>query len=295
MTEKKEEVKEDVVVEDVKIEDLDPEEKDYLKDVLPDNEESTEDVKDTPSEDKPEDLKDVKEDDKKEAKDDKSDKDSELPYKINEDGTVVVGKKEFPTVEAAMKSYFNLEKVHGTQAKELGELRSQAVLGEQEIVDDKKEKVEEISAEEVNLYDPDELKKFVIRVSQATSKDTTSTTITDMVEKTQRQQALVDFAKANPTLDTKNLQEIAKFAGDNGITDWNTAFKYMRYDENIEAAEKTGRDKTLAEFKIKSPDASLSNIKGSGDSDILPDGKEISQAQFNKLSKEDQDKLLKAA
>jgi len=234
----------------------------------------------TPSEDKPEEKPE-------EVEKPEVTPEEEKPYEVLDDGQVRIGKKTFPSVDEALKSHYNLEKVHGKQAQELGELRSQAVLPD----DEKPEKETATELGEFNPYDEKDHTEYTTRVAKNASKEETVKIITEMIEKSRQEQALRQFQTDNPDLTTEKLKDVAQYGADHNIESWDSAYKLMQYDENIKKAEAKGKAEILEQLDKKSPKTSLSGLS-SGDSETKIDTEHLSQKDFDNLPPEERDRIL---
>lgn len=221
-----------------------------------------------------------------------------------EQDKITIGDRSFDSVEDLKKfaeerdtSYTNLQSLNGRQTNELGDLRK-TVNELKEMVTPKKE---EEPLPDYDEYDPEKQKEYIEYMAAKKAQDIIEERF--QAEKTKNEvneyesamdAMLVDFKTKHPNLGAEDLQQIAAFGDERGISFMEDAYNIMNIQSSdLKANTNNEIDKAKKATEANKIPTTLSNVSSGNESETDYDS--LSPEQWSNLSADVRKKALRDA
>lgn len=221
--------------------------------------------------------------------------DSSKQIDVREDGSVLIGKTEFKSVEDALESIPNLQALYGRQSQELGELRKMKSSYEEKSFNEPERSEPEPEAMEYDVYDPDSVRNLVNETAKKQASAIVQRVLAEQEQKSSFMNTVSQLKEKNPAITDEQWMEIARFGDENGISNIKHAFIVFQNENTVKEAKTSGRKEALNDLKkVSEVPKTLSNAKGvSGNEKI--DFDNLTQDEWAKLPDDVRMKALQEA
>jgi hypothetical protein len=208
---------------------------------------------------------------------------------------VEAGGKEFSTVEALADAYTNLQKLHGKQTNEIGDLRK-AIDGLEESSQEPEKEASPVP--EYDPYNADSIAEYVQYIAKQTYQTQAETQKREVAEQKMDKayESMVrQFAKDHSGLSKDELMEVAQFADNRGITFMEDAYMVKMTEENTRRAKEEGQIEVTKKLQSAASVPPSLSTAGSGKSTTEEDIDNIPVRRWGEIPKEERMKFLRNA
>tara|TARA_R100000789_G_C3004797_1_gene149776 strand:- start:272 stop:1141 length:870 start_codon:yes stop_codon:yes gene_type:complete len=208
---------------------------------------------------------------------------------------VEAGGKDFSTVEALADAYTNLQKLHGKQTNEIGDLRK-AIDGLEESSQEPEKEASPVP--EYDPYNTDSIAEYVQYIAKQTYQAQAETQKREVAEQKMDKayESMVrQFAKDHSGLSKDELMEVAQFADNRGITFMEDAYTVKMTEENTRRAKEEGQIEVTKKLQSAASVPPSLSTAGSGKSTTEEDIDNIPVRRWGEIPKEERMKFLRNA